>query len=159
MCKNRPFFVLLCCITVVFCSCNKGVMYQKYVSIPDNTWVANKPITFTVPVDDTINYYNVYVNIRQANDYDFGNIYLFIDITAPGNHTERDTMNCVLADNSGRWLGQGLGDIWDNKLWFKRHTRFHKGEYKFTYTQAMRVDTLEQIMDVGLRVEKEQAQN
>jgi gliding motility-associated lipoprotein GldH len=157
--KNRPFFVLLCCITAVFYSCNKGVMYQKYISIPDNTWVANKPVTFTVPVDDTINYYNVYVNIRQANDYDFGNIYLFIDITAPGNRTERDTMDCILADNSGRWLGQGLGDIWDNKLWFKRHTRFHSGEYKFTYTQAMRVDTLEQIMDVGLRIEKEQAQN
>lgn len=145
---------LLFCITAVFCSCNKGVIFQKYISIPDNNWVANKPVTFTVPVDDTVSPYNIYINIRQANDYDFSNIYMFIDITAPNNQTERDTINCLLADNSGRWLGSGLGDIWDNKIWFKRNARFHKGEYKFTYTQAMRVDTLQQIMDVGLRVEK-----
>jgi len=158
MYKKGSFFVLLSCVAAIFCSCNKGVIFQKYTSIPNNTWVANKPVTFTVPVDDTINPYNVFVNIRQANDYDFGNIYLFIDITAPNNQTEHDTINCILADNTGRWLGNGLGDIWDNKIWFKKNARFHKGEYKFTYTQAMRVDTLQQIMDVGLRIEKAQAE-
>ncbi|MGP8216959.1 MAG: gliding motility lipoprotein GldH [Bacteroidia bacterium] len=158
MYRNRSFFFLLLGIAIIFCSCNKGVMYQKYISIPDNTWLANKPVTFTVSVDDTINYYNVFVNIRNADDYDFGNLYLFVDITAPNRVTERDTMNCILADNAGRWLGNGLGDIWDNKIWFKKNARFHKGEYKFTYTQAMRVDTLQQIMDVGLRIEKAQAE-
>lgn len=154
MFKNKAFLVLIFVAALIFGSCNKGVIYQKYISIPDNQWLAGKPVTFTVPVEDTITPYNIYVNIRQANDYDFGNIYMFISITAPNNQTETDTINCILADNSGRWLGQGLGDIWDNKIWFKRNARFHKGEYKFTYTQAMRVDTLQQIMDVGLSVQK-----
>lgn len=114
----------------------------------------NKPVTFTVPIEDTINHYNVYINIRNADDFDYGNLYLFIDITAPNNATERDTINCILADNNGKWLGQGLGDIWDNKILFKYNTRFRKGDYTFKLTQAMRVDKLPQIMDVGLRVEE-----
>lgn len=154
MVKKTSYLVLIFCATVVFTACNKGVIFQKYVTIADNQWIASKPVTFTVPIEDTVTPYNIFVNIRQANDYDFSNIYLFIDITSPNNQTERDTMNCILADERGRWLGEGLGDIWDNKIWFKKNARFHKGEYKFSFTQAMRVDTLPQIMDVGLRIEK-----
>jgi gliding motility-associated lipoprotein GldH len=116
----------------------------------------NSPVTYTVPIQDTVNPYNVFVNIRNSDGYDFSNLYLFIDITAPNNATERDTINCVLADNAGKWLGQGLGDIWDNKILFKYNTRFRKGDYKFKLTQAMRVDKLPEIMDVGLRIERAQ---
>jgi gliding motility-associated lipoprotein GldH len=154
MLKKLHFLGLLFCVVVALCSCNKGVIYQKYNTIPDNTWDMNSPLTFTVPITDTINQYNVYVNVRNADSYDFSNLYLFIDITAPNNATERDTMNCILADNSGKWLGEGLGDIWDNKILFKYNTRFRKGDYKFKITQAMRVNKLTEIMDVGLRVEQ-----
>jgi len=154
MLKKRYSLVLVCCTIAVFSSCNKGVIYQKYNKIPDNTWDMNAPMEFDIPIEDTVNRYNVYVNIRNDDGYDFSNLYLFIDITAPNNATERDTMNCVLADNSGKWLGQGLGDIWDNKILFKFNTRFRKGNYKFKLTQAMRVDKLPEIMDVGIRIEQ-----
>jgi len=154
MLKKWYSLFLLCCVIAVLCSCNKGVIYQKYNKIPDNTWDMNAPMEFNVPIEDTVNRYNVYVNIRNDDGYDFSNLYLFIDITAPNNATERDTMNCVLADNSGKWLGEGLGDIWDNKILFKFNTRFRKGNYKFKLTQAMRVDKLPEIMDVGIRIEQ-----
>lgn len=155
MFKNRPIFLLFWLIAVVLCSCNKGVLYQKYYTIPHNVWDMRKPVTFTVPVTDTINHYDVYVNVRNADSYDFSNLYLFIDITSPAHITERDTMECILADNSGKWLGRGLGDIWDNKILFKRNVRFPRsGNYMFTYTQAMRIDSLPLIMDVGLRIER-----
>lgn len=148
--------ILLLAVIAVMClaSCNKGLMYQKYTSLPDNTWNINNPVIFDVPVDDTINHYNIYINVRNANDYDFANLYLFIDITAPNNAVERDTLNCVLADKSGQWLGEGMGDIYDNKILFKYNTRFRKGNYKFKLTQAMRIDELPEIMDMGLRIEQ-----
>ncbi len=156
MLKRWHLFGILTCMVTILCSCNKGVIFQKYITIPDNTWDMNSPVTYTVPIQDTVNPYNVFVNIRNSDGYDFSNLYLFIDITAPNNATERDTINCVLADNAGKWLGQGLGDIWDNKILFKYNTRFRKGDYKFKLTQAMRVDKLPEIMDVGLRIERAQ---
>lgn len=69
--------------------------------------------------------------------------------------TERDTMECILADADGRWLGNGLGDIWDNKFLFKKNVKFQKpGTYEFVFNQAMRLDSLPMIMDAGISIEK-----
>jgi gliding motility-associated lipoprotein GldH len=159
MLKKAPFLIFFCGIVIGLCSCNGGAMYKKYTTLPDNIWDVKSPVTFTVPVKDTVNNYDIFVNVRNADSYTFSNLYLFIDIASPMHVTERDTMECQLADpNTGKWLGEGLGDIWDNKILFKRNVRFPRsGDYIFTYTQAMRVDKLPLIMDVGLSIEPAKA--
>jgi gliding motility-associated lipoprotein GldH len=156
MLKEGRFFLPLGVLIFLLTACTKGVLYQKYISIPGQIWDMKNPVTFKVNIDDTINYYNIFVNIRNEDNYVYSNLYLFIDITSPMKVTERDTMQCILADpNTGKWLGEGLGDIWDNKILFKYNTRFaRKGEYTFTYTQAMRDDKLPMIMDAGLTVQQ-----
>lgn len=117
----------------------------------------NKPLVFDVQVNnnDTLNKYNIFLTIRNAGSYDFNNLYLFINIKTPMQFTERDTMECILADADGKWLGDGLGDIWDNKILFKKNMKFQKpGTYEFVISQAMRVDSLPMIMDAGLSIEK-----
>lgn len=130
-------------------------MYRKSTSIPGNVWNVNTPLVFDVPVTDTINRYNIFLTVRNGGSYDFNNLYLFIDIHSPMRITERDTMECILANADGKWLGNGLGDIWDNKILFKSNVRFQKpGTYEFVINQAMRVDSLSMIMDAGLSIEK-----
>jgi len=115
----------------------------------------NSPLVFDVPVNDTVNNYDIFITLRNSSSYDFNNLYLFIDIRSPMKITERDTMECILANADGKWLGNGLGDIWDNKFLFKRNVKFQKpGTYEFVFNQAMRVDSLPMIMDAGLSVEK-----
>jgi gliding motility-associated lipoprotein GldH len=54
-------------------------------------------------------------------------------------------------------MGKGVGDLWDNQLLFKPSVKFPQaGKYKIEYEQAMRVDPLPYITDVGLRVERVQ---
>lgn len=131
------------------------MLYRKCITIPDNIWDMNKPLVFDVPVNDTVNKYNIFLTIRNAGSYDFNNLYLFIDVKTPMKFTERDTMECILADADGKWLGEGLGDIWDNKILFKRNMKFQKpGTYEFTISQAMRIDSLPMIMDAGLSIER-----
>ncbi len=154
MLKGRTW-LLLGVVVLLLSSCNKNTLYQKYITLPDSEWDMNKPVSFKLNVDDTSTYYNVFVNIRNADTYAYSNLYLFIDITSPMKTKERDTIECILADPAGKWLGEGLGDIWDNKILFKRNVRFPRtGEYDISYTQAMRDDKLQMIMDVGLTVEK-----
>jgi len=153
--KHRILFFNLLISILFISSCNKDAIYRKCITLPDNIWDMNKPLVFDVPVSDTLNKYNIYVTVRNADSYDFNNLYLFIDIKSPMKITERDTMECILADASGKWLGDGLGDIWDNKILFKRNVKFQKpGIYEFMLTQAMRVDSLPMIMDAGISIEK-----
>jgi gliding motility-associated lipoprotein GldH len=61
----------------------------------------------------------------------------------------------VLADERGQWMGDGMGDIWDNRIVFKKDFVFPQpGKYRFELEQAMRINPLPGIMDVGMRIER-----
>ena len=67
-----------------------------------------------------------------------------------------------MAEPDGSWLGEGFGDLKENKLWYKENIQFNEtGTYTFKVKQAMRrngdvdpISDLEGIKDVGLRIEK-----
>ena len=61
----------------------------------------------------------------------------------------------VLADEKGKWIGSGMGDLYDNQIPFKKNVRFPlAGIYSFEIQQGMRMENVPLIMDVGLRIEK-----
>lgn len=144
---------------LIFSSCDHNRVYEENKEISDMVWNADEKISFEVDVTDTIYGNNFYVNIRNADNYGYSNIYLFVNTKFPDGKIAKDTLECILADENGKWLGSGAGDIWDNRILFKKNVRFPmKGKYIFTYEQAMRVADLPMIMDVGLRIEKSSAE-
>lgn len=117
----------------------------------------NNIIKLDVEIKDTMSLHNIYFNIRNAGGYQFSNLYLFLTTITPKGEQARDTVELTLADERGKWLGDGSGDIWDNRILFKRKFRFPEaGLYHFELQQAMRVNPLPQIMDAGMRIEKAQ---
>ena len=145
-------FVLL----LGFTACDSKRVYEQNIDIPEYIWDKDNPVYFDVEIKDTVSLHNVYINIRNASGYAYSNLYLFLDTKYPNNTMSRDTIECILADPSGKWLGDGSGDIWDNQILFKKNVRFKQiGTYKFRYEQAMRMPKLPMIMDVGLRIEKQ----
>lgn len=142
-------------IIFLFASCDSGRIYEKNIRIPDGIWLKDQPVHFDFLVEDTLSSYNLYVNVRNTSLYPFSNLYLFITTTAPSGHFRKDTVEIILADEKGKWLGSGLGDIWDLQQIFKQNVRFaQRGRYHFEYEQAMRPERLPFILDVGLRVEE-----
>lgn len=142
-------------LLVFFSSCDSKRIFEKNSEISGNTWNAAQKIKFEVNITDTISGNNVLINLRHAGYYPFSNLFLFINTTFPNGKVTRDTVECILSDDKGKWFGEGLGDMWDARILFKRNVRFSQsGTYVFEYEQAMRVENLAGIMDVGLRIEK-----
>ena len=149
-----PFFVYACSL-LALSSCDPDRVYEKNIKIPDGIWDKDHKVSFEVFIDDTTSAHNLYVNVRNTSLYPFSNLYLFIETKAPSGHTIRDTFEVILADNRGKWLGSGLGDIWDLQQMYKKNVRFaQRGNYSFQYQQAMRMDKLPFILDTGLRIER-----
>ena len=154
---GRNIFRYVCVIVVLISlsSCDRNVVFEDNVKLPENRWEQKNAVQFTVDIQDTITPHNLYINLRNAGGYQFSNIFLFFTTTSPSGKMERDTLELTLADASGKWLGDGMGDIWDNRQLFKSGFRFpESGKYIFQLEQAMLIDQLPQIMDAGIRIEK-----
>lgn len=151
----KTMWIVSVLIAFSLSACDSSVVYEENSKVEGNSWSVEKSKVFLANIDDTISAHNVYINIRNASHYPFSNIFLFLNTTFPGGQLDRDTLEIMLASPDGKWLGEGLGDIWDNRILFKKNVSFpKKGEYRFEFIQAMRVDPLPGIMDIGMRIEK-----
>jgi gliding motility-associated lipoprotein GldH len=144
-----------CCPLLFLSACDNKRIFEENAAIPDNNWASTNKIKFSVPIKDPSTAANFYINVRNADGYPYSNLYLFVKTTFPNGKFSTDTLECILADEKGKWLGKGLGDIYDNQIPFKRNVRFPQaGNYVFEIQQGMRSEVVPLIMDVGLRIEK-----
>ena len=135
-------------------SCKSKSFYDNVCDIKKGEWHKNQVVKFDVPVVDTIHGYNLFFEIRNNNEYPYSNLFLFVSTTSPNKAIKKDTIEITLADEKGKWLGNGLGGIRSNEAMFKRYIRFPvPGFYKVEITQGMRDDVLRGIIDLGLKIE------
>jgi len=147
--------IICAIITLSITACDSNRVFEENHDFKSETWYRDSTLEFNIQITDTLAIYNVYLNNRISSTYDFSNLYLFIDTDLPNNRHLRDTVECLLREPSGKPLGKGFGNVWSNKIPYRKHVRFpFSGNYKFTIEQAMRVDTLESILSAGIRIEK-----
>ena len=157
-----PLILLVNLLGFILTSCNNKTVYSKYENIPDDKgWGKDQQIKFEAEIEDTKIPYNVFINVRNADSYPYRNLFLFLETKYPDGNSKIDTLEVLLADEKGHWLGKGAGDLWDNTIPFKRNAKFPvAGKYTFTFMQAMRIgnknyiDPLPLIMDIGITIDK-----
>ncbi|MFN0032956.1 MAG: gliding motility lipoprotein GldH [Flavobacteriales bacterium] len=139
----------------MFASCDSDVVFEENKSIEKGQWDKASAITFEFEIADTTTLHNMYINLRNGEDYGYSNLYLFAELEFPNGKKATDTVQCFLADPTGKWLGSGMGDIYDNRLIYKERKQFPMaGNYRLSLRQGMRVDGLKGIRDVGVRLAK-----
>jgi len=161
--KHASRFFLHKIITVIFAavalflvSCDRDVMFEQNIRIPESVWNLQDSLSFSVEISDTVSLHNMYVNIRNTTDYPFSNFFMFLDIRFPDGQLIRDTLEMELADRTGNWTGRGMGHIKANRFLFRTGVWFPQiGTYTLTMQQAMRIDALPGVSDIGLRITKE----
>ena len=63
-------------------SCDSKAVFDDYKSVP-NEWHKDSIAQFSFKAPDTTNNYNLYVNLRNTNDYKFSNLFLNSRIELP----------------------------------------------------------------------------
>lgn len=152
---TRKLSLLLAASLLILSSCDPLRVYEENKEIEGGIWKAADKKVFEFQMEDTVSPFNVFINVRHRGDYPYSNLYLFITTHRPDGKMSVDTVECMLQGNEGKWLGDGIGDLYHNRLFFRSGVRFPvKGIYSFTFEQAMRTDELPHITDIGMRVEK-----
>ncbi|MEO8087270.1 MAG: gliding motility lipoprotein GldH [Bacteroidota bacterium] len=148
-------FLFFLSVSVFLFSCDKNVVFEKNISIPDYKWEMNNTLRLEAEISDTVSPHNIYINVRNGSGYEFSNLFLFMTTVTPKGMVAHDTLELTLADVRGKWLGSGSGDVWDNRILFKSNFKFPEvGLWHFDLQQAMRINPLQNVMDAGMRIER-----
>lgn len=136
-------------------ACGGSALFEADTEVPDGRWSRELQPEFTFDIADTLNGHDVFIDLRHTGDYAYSDLYLFVSVTGPGLPPARDTVQCLLADPTGRWYGTGSGYIKSAHVLYKLNKRFPRaGRYSIRLEQAMRDEPLEHVIDVGISVEK-----
>lgn len=140
-------------------SCMESPYYQKEYAIPHNEWSSNYKPSFKFEVTDTNALYNLYFLVRHTEAYPYSNIWLMVSTKQPGDTTfEQTRLEIPLAEHTGKWLGRGMGEIWEQRMPISHDGDTvmlrKKGIWEIQLEQNMRMDPLPEVLQVGLRVEK-----
>lgn len=153
--KRYPPVFLTFFLGLLLFSCGKQTLFDDYAKIPDNQWDRTKPVKFDFNIQDTLQPADLYINIRNTTDYRYSNIYLFLHTRFPDGKTAKDTIECILANPDGSWIGKGYSGIKENKIKLREAMKFRQaGRYHLEIEQAMRVEVLEGISNIGIRIQK-----
>jgi len=140
---------------ILFASCGQQDFYLRNFPIEKGVWPADRYYRFEVPVRDSVSSYNIYLQVRNDGRYEYSNLWLFIRTNSPTGAILRDTLECRLADERGRWQGRGSGGRFSLEIPLRYRVKFpNSGTYIFEIDQGMRSKELKYITDLGLRIEK-----
>lgn len=103
--------LLLVCL---FASCgNRQTYLHTYQAIPDRGWHVTDSLLFPIPVQLSDTTFNVQLEVRHNVNYNYKNLPLLVECIRQSTDTvlSKDTVNMVLMDESGNWLGKGIGRL------------------------------------------------
>jgi gliding motility-associated lipoprotein GldH len=155
--KSSILFIL---VFFSLIACDEKRVFDEYQSV-GKEWHKDSTVTFELPQLDAKKTYNLFVNIRDNDDYPFNNLFLIVSLEQPNRQVKVDTLEYQMTHPDGTLLGEGFTDIKENKLFYKDKVSFtQKGVYKVHIKHAVRqtgkiegVPSLAGITDVGFRIE------
>ena len=149
----RIIFVFLSLLLLVCCNTNTESSYSVF---EEDSWHADSIITLNHSVVDSTTKHNLYLKIRHTTDFEYQNIFLFVDF-----QEKRDTIEVTLSEKNGKWLGSGFGDIKEVEYCFAKEVIFNsKKTSNVTFEQAMRygdqpvITNLKGIIALGINIKK-----
>lgn len=157
--NKQWWFVLSLCLG--FLACDSKQVFDQYRTVP-NRWHKDAIMEFSIEQPDSVNAYNLFVNLRNDSNYKYSNLFLIVEMNYPNGKVVKDTLEYEMTYPDGTFIGTGFTDVKENKFWYKEGMRFkEQGIYVVKVQHAMRengntkgVEELEGITDIGFRIEK-----
>lgn len=147
------FLFLILCIFLL--SCTAIDLYERDVAIPNFKWKSNFEPEFSFTIKDTTVPYQLFLVLRHNDQYNYNNIWINLYSQPPHDTLHKAAFELPLATNE-KWLATGMDDIYEHRIKLTDPQYLKAGVYHFKVEQIMREDPLENVLDVGLRVEKKQ---
>lgn len=145
------FLIAACCL---LSSCGPDYIYEQEIEISDGNWFYEDTLNFEVEITDTLEIYNLYLDINHSTDYATQNIYILIYTKFPSGERIKERVNIDFADKTGQWYGECNSSGCNLRVNIQQGAFFNAlGKHLFTIEQFMRTNPLPGINSAAFRIE------
>jgi gliding motility-associated lipoprotein GldH len=138
----------------LFAACGEPPLYEKVFSFENTKWDVDVKPSYSVEIQDIEKEYTFTLSLRTTTDYKYNNLWVFMKTEAPDGTSAREPFEIKITNPDGSWVGNKTGTIVETPLYFKQRKLPLKGTYKFTIEQGITESVVDQVLDLGFRVEE-----
>ena len=135
-------------------ACTEQPFYEKSYSFKGNEWDQRVKPRFKVEIKDTSQVYDFLITLRNTTDYAYSNCWIYLNSLTPNKLSAREPFEIRITNPDGTWVGNKSGTIVENLLYFKKRKFPIAGTYYFRLEQGVIQESLDEVLDIGLRIEK-----
>jgi len=148
----------LCIAAMVLSACDDTRTYEQISDFENRQWISTDKPQFEFIIKDINQRYNLYSDIRNSVSYPYSRFFFtyYLQDSTGADLQKRLVTEFLFDAKTGKPYGKsGIGDLYDHRFLLLENYQFqYEGKYRVVFEQFMRMDTLQGIMSVGLRVER-----
>lgn len=148
----RKVFVLILSIVFLFYGCDKSVVYNKTKKF-DLLWNAKDIVSLQTNPVEPGSYQEVLV-FRYGEGFQFAQLKIHLTTTENDNTLTDSDFFVNIIDKDGKYIGDGLGDIWDIEQPLDTIQVSENGTLNFQISQRVIDSGLPMVMEVGIKLRK-----
>ena len=132
---NRLLSFYLC--VLFFYKCSNNSIHSSYKDF-ENGWELNDTVFFEFNSFPDKKY-DIQFHIRNDNNYQYSNLFMIASLNEDNILITKDTLEYLMADKEGNFLGSGYGNIRESFLiWIDEYDFKKESDYLITLNHAMR---------------------
>jgi len=143
---------LILCFTIFTISCkqNQALLYD----FENSNWNSKDSVLFAFDVLDHKTPKNISFFLRNNLDYPYRNIFFLVEIQNDSGVIASDTIQYLISNKYGQWLGRGFGKTRDNYFIFKKDYLFEdSGNHLLIMRHGMRQNKLKGLVKLGFEID------
>lgn len=156
MSKTLRFIPLICVVTlaVLAGACtNPADSFGRFEQLPAGGWAYGDTIAITTDSLSSTGK-RLSVAVRHNDDFPYRNLWIEVSGSDASGKMIRDTVDIMISDSYGRWLGKGIGDSYQCSAPIDGIVNI-AGAATVKLRHVMRVDTVPGLEQIGIIIESE----
>jgi len=121
--------------------------------LPDNHWSYEDSIRFDFTIADTLQLYDLVLELKHSTDYAYQNLYTKIHTHFPDGQRLSKPVSLELANAAGQWQGNCNDEICTTPIPIQTGAYFNQsGDYTIVVEQFMRENPVNGVQSLTLKV-------
>jgi len=148
-------YLLPILIILTLGSCKNDLVYSEKVAIDNAYWNYDSPASFSFEIIDTVQSYDLVLEIDHDVEFSNQNFYTQFTTTYPDGKEIKDVVSMELSSNYGQWMGDCNDDSCLIDILLREKVRFkQKGDHTISIAQHTRESVLSGIRSLEFNLIK-----